>query len=54
MGIRANQRAPAAKRDVSRVTFEEVHRQLFPQGPPAPRSLKELKAVIAKRMREKR
>lgn len=34
-----------------RFTSEDIHRALFPEGPPAPRSLAELKEGIRQRMR---
>ncbi len=34
-------------------TFEEIHRKLFPEGPPRRRSLEELKASISHYIRER-
>jgi len=34
-------------------TFEELHRRLFPNGPPKPRTLKEMKEGIEREMRRK-
>jgi AbrB family looped-hinge helix DNA binding protein len=34
-------------------TFEELHRKLFPNGPPKPRTLKEMKEGIEREMRRK-
>jgi antitoxin PrlF len=34
-------------------TFEDLHRRLFPNGPPKPRTLKEMKEGIEREMRRK-
>lgn len=34
-------------------TFEDIHRALFPEGPPKPRTLEELKEGIRQYMRKK-
>ncbi len=34
-------------------SFEDIHKALFPEGPPKPRTLAELKEGIRKHMREK-
>ena len=34
-------------------TFEDIHRALFPEGPPKRATLRELKEGIAQRMRER-
>lgn len=39
-------------RRAGKYTFEDIHRKLFPDGPPKPRTLKELKEGIAQYMRE--
>jgi len=36
-----------------RYTFEDIRKVLFPEGPPRPRTLEELKEGIAQHMREK-
>lgn len=36
-----------------RESWEELHRKVFPDGPPEPRTLEELKEAIPKYMREK-
>lgn len=35
------------------VTFEDIHKRLFPDGPPKPISLKQMKEAIGQYMREK-
>jgi AbrB family looped-hinge helix DNA binding protein len=40
-------------RRAGKYTFEDIHRRLFPDGPPRPRTLEELKEGIAQYMREK-
>jgi antitoxin PrlF len=35
------------------VTFEDIHKALFPNGPPKPISLKQMKEAIAQHIREK-
>ena len=40
-------------RRASRFTSEEIHRALFPEGPPPARSLKELKSGIAEHMKRR-
>jgi AbrB family looped-hinge helix DNA binding protein len=40
-------------RRAGKYTSEDIHRNLFPDGPPPRKSLKELKEGIAKYMREK-
>ena len=40
-------------RRAGRYTFEDIHRVLFPDGPPKPRTLDELKEGIAQYMRER-
>jgi antitoxin PrlF len=35
------------------VTFEDIHKELFPNGPPKPISLKQMKEAIAQHIREK-
>ena len=40
-------------RRVGKYTFEDIHRILFPNGPPKPRTLRELKRGIEKYIREK-
>lgn len=35
------------------VTFEDIHKELFPNGPPKPISLKQMKEAIGQYMREK-
>jgi len=34
-------------------SFEDVHRALFPEGPPRPRTLEEMKEGIRKRVRDR-
>lgn len=41
-------------RRVGRYTSEDVHRALFPEGPPAGRSLEELREGIRRHVRERR
>jgi len=36
-----------------RYTFEDIHRALFPEGPPKPRTLEELKEGIAQYIRQR-
>jgi len=36
-----------------RYTFEDVHRALFPEGPPPPRTLDELKDGIRRHVRKR-
>lgn len=38
-------------RRTGRYTFEDIHRALFPQGPPRPQSLEELKEGIRRYVR---
>jgi antitoxin PrlF len=40
-------------RRAARFTSEDVHRTLFPEGPPTPHTLEELKEGIRQRMRER-
>jgi len=40
-------------RRAARFTSEDIHRTLFPEGPPAPHTLEELKEGIRQRMRER-
>jgi antitoxin PrlF len=40
-------------RRAGRYTSEEIHRVLFPDGPPKPKTLKELKGAIEQYIREK-
>lgn len=40
-------------RRAGRYSSEDIHRALFPEGPPAPRSLEELKAGVKKYIRKK-
>lgn len=40
-------------RRAGRYTFEDIHRALFPEGPPKPRTLEELKEGIAQYMRQR-
>jgi antitoxin PrlF len=40
-------------RRAGRYTFEDIRRALFPEGPPARRTLKELKEAIAQDIRER-
>lgn len=40
-------------RKAGRYTFEDIHRAIFPDGPPEPRTLEELKEGIAEYIREK-
>jgi len=40
-------------RRAGRYTSEDIHRALFPDGPPKPRTLEELKEGIAQYMRER-
>jgi len=40
-------------RRAARFTSEDIHRTLFPEGPPARRTLEELKEGIRQRMRER-
>ncbi|MBC7711594.1 MAG: AbrB/MazE/SpoVT family DNA-binding domain-containing protein [Rhizobacter sp.] len=35
------------------VTFEDVHKELFPNGPPKPISLKQMKEAIAQHARDR-
>jgi AbrB family looped-hinge helix DNA binding protein len=39
-------------RRAGRYTFEDVHKALFPEGPPAPRSLEELKEGLERAVSE--
>jgi AbrB family looped-hinge helix DNA binding protein len=40
-------------RRAGKYTFEDIHKALFPEGPPKPRTLEELKEGIAQYIREK-
>jgi antitoxin PrlF len=40
-------------RRAAKFTIQDVHRTLFPEGPPPPRTLDELKEGIRQRMRER-
>lgn len=40
-------------RRVGRYTFKDIHAALFPDGPPKPRTLEELKEGIRKHIRKK-
>jgi antitoxin PrlF len=40
-------------RRVGRYSWEDIHRALFPDGPPKPRTLEELKEGISQYIREK-
>ncbi|HEV3197473.1 MAG TPA: AbrB/MazE/SpoVT family DNA-binding domain-containing protein [Bryobacteraceae bacterium] len=40
-------------RRAGRYTFEDIRRALYPEGPPARRTLKELKEAIAQDIRER-
>ncbi len=40
-------------RRVGKYTFEDIHRKLFPEGAPEPRSAQEMKEGIASHMRQK-
>jgi hypothetical protein len=40
-------------RRAGRFTWEDAHRALFPEGPPQPRTLEELKEGIRRHMRER-
>lgn len=43
----------AVARRAAQSTLEDIHRILFPEGPPEPRTLEELKEGIRQQMREK-
>jgi len=40
-------------RRAGRFSWEDIHRRLFPQGPPEPRTIDEMKAGIERHMRER-
>ena len=40
-------------RKVGKYTFEDIHRRLFPDGPPEPRTLEEWKQGVEDYIREK-
>ena len=47
---------PAEKDDEAvekKYTWEDIHRMLFPNGPPEPKTLEELKEGVAEAMRQK-
>ena len=41
------------RRRAGKYTFEDLHRKLFPKGPPKPRTLEELKEGIRQYIRKK-
>jgi antitoxin PrlF len=40
-------------RKAGKYSFDDIHRMLFPDGPPEPRTLEEMKEGIARHLREK-
>ena len=45
--------AKRAARPSKKYTFEDLHRKLFPNGPPKPRTLEEMKEGIRQYIRER-